>query len=110
MAGEGVDEVLQLEEGTGEVRRGRKGAGEGARGSSSKGREMAAWRREDGMAAVVRSAGANTRPRREGKGGDGVLGHAREGGREGKERGHGGDGTPFISGHVGVGDDPWAMP
>jgi hypothetical protein len=42
VAGEGVDEVLQLEEGTGEVRRGRKGAGEGARGSSLKGREMAA--------------------------------------------------------------------
>jgi hypothetical protein len=58
------------------------------------------------MAAVVRSAGANTRPRREEKGGDGVLKHAREGEREGKERGHGGDGAPFISGHVGVGEDP----
>jgi hypothetical protein len=44
--------------------------------------------REDGAAAAVRSTGADTRPRREGKGVMGCSGVlAKEGGREGKERG-----------------------
>jgi hypothetical protein len=48
-------------------------------------------------------AGADTRLRREGKEGDRVLERAHEGGREGKERGHGGDGVAFIGDAVGWG-------
>jgi hypothetical protein len=80
VAGEGVDEVLLLEEGTWEVRCGPKGADEGGTGELTErgekqrcgGAKKAQWRRSD-------RAGADTRPRREGREGDGVLGRAREG-------------------------------
>jgi hypothetical protein len=55
------DEVLQLEEGTGEVRHSTKGTDEGGTG------ELTDGERNSGVAAAVRSAGADTRPRREGK-------------------------------------------
>jgi hypothetical protein len=61
VVGEGVDEVLQLEEGTGEVRHGTKGADEGGTG------ELTGGEKNSGATAVIRSAGADTRPRREGK-------------------------------------------
>jgi hypothetical protein len=91
VTGEGVDEVLQLEEGTGEVRRGPKGVDEGGHGELTKGGR-------NGGAKTMRRrwrsdrAGVNTRSRREQKEGDGVLGCTHEGGREGKESAGGGGG------------------
>jgi hypothetical protein len=61
VAGEGIDEVLQLEEGTRQVRRGPKGADEGSTG------ELTEGERNGGATAAVRSAGVDTRPRRDGK-------------------------------------------
>jgi hypothetical protein len=54
---------------------------------------------------IVRSAGADTRPRKEGRGRQSARSHTHEGGREGKEKG-GGDGAPFICNTTGgrVGD------
>jgi hypothetical protein len=65
VAEEGIDEVLQLKEGTGEVRHSPKGGGRngGAKTTRWSGR-----------------AGAATRPRREGREGERVLGRTREGG------------------------------
>jgi hypothetical protein len=51
-----------------------KRGGRRGTGSSLNGREMVAQRREDGAAAAVRSAGVDTRTRREGKGVMGCLG------------------------------------
>jgi hypothetical protein len=104
VAGEGVDEVLQLEEGTGKVRRGPKGVDKGGTGDLTKGErncgaKTARWR-WSGRPARTRGRGERGR-------GDGVLGHAHEGGREGKERGsptvmrH-----PLISGRGRVVDSP----
>jgi hypothetical protein len=52
VAGEGIDEVLQLEEGTRQVRRGPKGVDEGSTGELTEGE---------------RNGGVDTRPRRDGK-------------------------------------------
>jgi hypothetical protein len=85
------------------VRRGPKGVDEGGHGELTKGGR-------NGGAKTTRRrwqsdrAGVNTRSRREQKEGDGVLGCTHEGGREGKERGCGGDGVPFIGDAAGVGD------
>jgi hypothetical protein len=86
LAGEGVNEVLQLEEGTWEVRCGPKGADEGGTGELNKGERnggTTVQRRHDGGDPVGRR-GREAEER--GDGGDGVLRCAREGGREGKER------------------------
>jgi hypothetical protein len=71
---------------------------------------MATRWREDGAVAVARSAGANMRLRREGKG---VTGCSRAPMREderGKKGGHSSDGAPFIRGCGGAGHDSWAAP
>jgi hypothetical protein len=59
VAGEGVDEVLQLEEGTGDVWCGPKGVNEGGMV------ELIEGERNSGAIVAVRSAGADTRSRRE---------------------------------------------
>jgi hypothetical protein len=53
-----------------------------------------AQRHEDGVMAVVRSAGADMRPRDERGGGDGVLGRTLA--RADERRKKGGDEAPFI--------------
>jgi hypothetical protein len=83
VAGECVDEVLQLEEGTGEVTRGPKGVDEGGTGELTKGE------RNDGTTAMVWSPGVDTRPRREGKqvrGSSGALAREDERGKKGGAR------------------------
>jgi hypothetical protein len=83
VAGECVDEVLQLEEGTGEVTCGPKGADEGGTGELTKGE------RNDGTTAMVWSPGVDTRPRREGKqvrGSSGALTREDERGKKGGAR------------------------
>jgi hypothetical protein len=87
VTGEGVDEVLQLEEGTGEVRRGPKGADEGGTGELTKGErnDGAATRRWRDSGDPIGRHIYEAEERREG--GDGVLRRSRKGGREAKERG-----------------------
>jgi hypothetical protein len=96
VAGEGVDMVLLLEEGTREVRCGPKGADEGGTG------ELTERGENGGVAARKRRGGAGPvgRARTQGHGERGgrvigVLGRAREGGREWKEKG-GSDGVPHY--------------
>jgi hypothetical protein len=87
VAGEGVDEVLQLEEGTGELRRGPKWADEGGTG------ELTEGERNGGATVQTRRGGGGSVGRcgheaeERGEWGDEVLERACEGGREGKERG-----------------------
>jgi hypothetical protein len=86
VAGEGVDEVLQLEGVMGEVRRGPKGADEGGTGELTK-RERngdAVTRRRHGGGGPIDRRGHEAEER--GRGGE-VLGRAHEGGREGNENG-----------------------
>jgi hypothetical protein len=83
MAEEGVDGVLQLDEGTWEVRRGPKGADEGSTGELTEGERYGGA----AVAVAVRSTIMDTRPRRE----EGVMGCsgvlAREDERETKKGG-----------------------
>jgi hypothetical protein len=74
VAGEGVDEVLQLEEGTGEVRRGPKAVDEGGMGELTEGERngSAATRRWRGSGGQVGQRRHEAVER--GQGGDGVLG------------------------------------
>jgi hypothetical protein len=68
---------------------------------------MKRWHK-DGVAAAVRSPGADTRSRKErSSGGDGVLGHAlvRED-ETGMKGGHTGDRAPFIGNTAGSGGRP----
>jgi hypothetical protein len=86
---EGVDGVLQLDEGAWEVRRGPKGADEGSTG------ELTEGERYGGAAAAVWSTITDTRPRRE-EGVTGCLGVlAREDEREMKKGGAAVMGRPF---------------
>jgi hypothetical protein len=82
-----------------------KRAGRRGHGGAHRGRgERIVREREDGAAAAVRSASADTRPGKERRGGDGVLG-VRSWGRTSGERkkGGGGDGAPFIGDTAGSG-------
>jgi hypothetical protein len=85
VAGEGVDEVLQLEEGMREVRRGPKGVNKCGTGKLTKGGEE--WWREDVMMAAFRSTSTDMRPRREGKGVMGYSGVLTREEKRGKKRG-----------------------
>jgi hypothetical protein len=101
VAGEGIDEVLQLEEGMGEVRHGPKEVDEGGTGELIRGERNggAAARRRCGSSGLVgraRTQGRRERGRR-------VTGCSSTLAREDKRGKKGGDGAPFIGDAAGWG-------
>jgi hypothetical protein len=86
MAGEGVDESCSWRMGRGRKARSKRGGRRG-RGGAHRGGGAMVRQHEDGAVVAVWSAGVDTRLRKERRGRRIARARAREGGREGKEKG-----------------------